>query len=110
MKFKNKLALLASLSLIAFPAWAGSQTGKVTQLIVRASDGLVYFFLSGPASGRPECATQPYWMIKDENSAAGKRQLALLLTVRAADQVITVSGTSTCTRWGNGEDIDNIIY
>lgn len=110
MKFKNKLALLASLSLIAFPAFAGSQTGKITQLFVRASDGLVYFVLSGPAFGKPACAIQPYWMIKDENAAAGKRQLALLLTARATDQVITVSGMSTCTRWGDGEDVDNIMY
>jgi hypothetical protein len=110
MKFKNKFALLASLSLIALPALAGSQTGKIAQLYIRASDGLVYFNLSGPVSGRPACASNSYWMIKDENSAAGKRQTALLLTARATDQVITVYGSSTCTRWGDGEDVDLIAY
>lgn len=47
-------------------------------------------------------------MIKDENSATGKRQFALLTAARLTGAVITVSGTGACTRWGNGEDVDGI--
>lgn len=91
-------------------AFAGQQTGQVTELITRANDGLIYFFMSGPASGRPGCATAPYWMIKDENSPAGKRQLAILLAARTSGRSVTVTGSNTCTRWPDGEDVNEISY
>jgi hypothetical protein len=94
------------------PAHAeGYQVGIVTEVITRASDGLVYFFMSGPITGtRPPCATIGYWMIKDENSAAGKRQLATLLIARTTGQPIKVSGAGVCTRWGDGEDVNIIAF
>ena len=67
-------------------------------------------FLNGTYAARPSCATQGYWMIKDENSAAGKRQLAALLAARATGAEVTVIGFNACTRWGDGEDVDAILY
>lgn len=107
-KFTLALSLLAAC--YGSPAFAGIQTGQVTQILVRASDGLVYFFLSNTISGRPACATGGYWMLKDENSAAGKRQLAMLMAAKASGQVVTVEGMNTCTRWPNGEDVNQIQY
>ena len=102
----------ASILFLCFliPAFAGSQTGQVTSVQVRASDGLIIVFLSGTPSGRPACATISYWMIKNENSVAGKQQLAQLLTARATGQVITIVGSNTCSRWADGEDIDLIVF
>lgn len=91
-------------------ALAGQQVGQVTQVVVRASDGLVYFYMSGTPSGRAPCATNTYWMIKDENSAAGKRQLAILLMARETGQQVIVGGANTCTRWSDGEDVEFIRY
>lgn len=86
---------------------AGTQTGTVQALYVRASDGLVYFVLSGSVkSSSPACATIGYWMVKDENSAAGKRQYALLLAAQLSGRTVTVVGLNTCTRWSDGEDVD----
>ncbi|QNM98929.1 hypothetical protein H9L41_10415 [Chitinimonas koreensis] len=96
--------------MIGVPALAGSQAGQITKLIVRASDGLIYFFLDGTPTGRPTCADAPYWMIKNENSNVGKQQLATLLAARAAGQPVAVTGTGACTRWSNGEDVDSITY
>ena len=98
-------------SLFTAPAWAaGTQTGQVTMVMVRASDGLVWFNMNGKATGHPSCAFYNYWMIKNENSNAGKQQLTQLLTARASGQAITVTGSGTCTRWPDGEDVGEIDY
>lgn len=103
------LAVIATL-LFVVPAVAGQQTGTVAMLLVRQSDGMVYFYLDGTATGKPACATNAYWMIKDENSNAGKQMLAMLLAARAQGQAITVVGNNTCTRWSDGEDVDQIRF
>lgn len=105
-----KLQIATICALLATPAYSGQQTGLITQVITRASDGLVYFYMSGSPSDRPSCATNSYWMIKDENSAAGKRQLAVLLTARATSKEVTVTGSNTCSRWGDGEDVEEVRY
>ncbi|MDH0867079.1 hypothetical protein [Mitsuaria sp. GD03876] len=102
------LAIGALALLTASSAFAGSQSGRIKTVTLRASDGLVYFVLDGPRVERPGCNTGDYWMIKDENSPAGKRQLALLLAARTSQQPISVVGTGTCTRWPDGEDVNEI--
>ncbi len=88
---------------------AGTQTGLVTSYGVRASDGLIHFYLAGSHDGRPGCASQqPYWIVKDENSNTGKRQLALLMLAQSTHQPVKVTGLNTCTRWPDGEDVDAI--
>lgn len=89
-------------------AIAGSQIGKVSYILVRASDGLIYFMMTGTPENRPPCATINYWMIKDENSNAGKQQLSLLLSAQAAGRTIRVFGLDSCTRWIDGEDVNFI--
>ena len=85
----------------------GAQTGKVQTIIVR-DDGLHYVILEGVAVGKPACATIGYWMIRDENSAAGKSQLSLFLMAQASGQPVHVEGRNTCTRWDDGEDISSV--
>ncbi len=104
MKLQKLLALLTGLS-TALSSFAGTQSGQVTKIYVRASDGINAVYLSGPAVGRPACATFPYWIIKDENSTAGKKQLALLVAAQATGQTISIEGAGVCTRWPDGEDI-----
>lgn len=56
------LALCLPLFLIPGEAEAfnGSQTGQITSMIARSSDGLIYFFLSGSMNGPAGCATLGY--------------------------------------------------
>ncbi|HDZ9494604.1 TPA: hypothetical protein RU013_001315 [Vibrio cholerae] len=104
----RKILLIFTL-LLPFYAFSGTQTGKVAWLIVRASDGLIYFGIEGsPASGKPQCATQTYWMIRDENSNVGKQQYSLLLTAYASGKPVDVVGMNSCKRWGDGEDVNTI--
>jgi hypothetical protein len=107
MKFN--FLLVGILAGLTCSAMAGSQVGKVDYIIVRASDGLVYFGLSGGAkSNSPVCATNSYWMIRDENSEVGKKQYAMLLTAQASGRNSEVSGMNTCNRWSNGEDVNGL--
>ncbi len=87
---------------------AGSQTGKVKNILVR-DDGLHYVVIDGIATGKPPCATIGYWIIKDENSVYGKSQLSLLMMAFAAQKSVQIEGKNSCTRWDDGEDISAII-
>ncbi len=111
MKF-IKVSMLVSLVLVGLVniVSASTQEGKITHLFVRASDGLTYFFLdSAIPNDKPACATHNYWMIKDENSEVGKKQYAMLLAAHSAGRTIKVSGMGTCTRWGDGEDVNSVV-
>ncbi|WP_372627600.1 hypothetical protein [Arsukibacterium sp.] len=104
---KFKFLLVSVLFTFGWPVSAGSQVGKVDYVIVRASDGLVFFgLIDGVKSGSPACATNSYWMIRDENSEAGKKQYAMLLTAQASGRNIEVTGMNTCNRWSDGEDVN----
>jgi hypothetical protein len=68
------------------------------------------FFVDGTPSGKPACARVAYWMIRDENSAAGKRLIAALMAAKAAQRPIHVNGSNTCQRWPDGEDVESITW
>lgn len=89
---------------------AGTQTGTVVYVTVRSSDGLIIFVLNGYMSSAPACATHGYWIIRDENSNAGKQQYAMLLAAQAAGKVVRADGRNTCVRWSDGEDVDTIKF
>lgn len=76
--------ILFGLMLVAGSVVAGTQEGQVTSIVVRDSDGLHLFYMTGTATNRPECASQyRYWIIKDESSNVGKAQLSMLKIGRA---------------------------
>ncbi len=105
----SKIPLAAILISMMSLSHAGEQIGTIQYVRVRASDGLIYFALSGGAkSGSPPCATVDYWMIRDENSNAGKQQYAMLLAAQLAGRAVAIAGLSTCARWVNGEDVNEI--
>lgn len=49
-------------------------------------------------------------MIADENSAAGKTQISMIMAAYMASKPITIIGTGNCTRWRDGEDISGIQF
>ena len=107
---RGMFVTLMMLTAFTLPALAASlQTGQVTTIIVRARDGLIYLYVSGTATGHPPCATGGYWMIKDENSNAGKQQLPVLIAAQAANRTVTLTGMNTCARWVNGENIESVF-
>lgn len=109
MKFLVKM--IPVLCMATFGVHAGTQTGKVETLYARASDNLHLVTLSGGTAktGSPSCATRGYWLIRDENSVAGKSQFSQLLAAKLAGATVTITGLNTCSRWGDGEDINTIV-
>lgn len=101
------LAILLALSTNA--AHASEAGGRITYLLVRDADGLIYFEVDGPRSAKPACAANHnYFMIRDENSATGKRTYALLLSAFLSGRMIDVGGAGVCTRWPDGEDVSYV--
>lgn len=102
------VVILLFLSLSAF---AGQQTGQVDILYARAQDNLHLVTLknASPKTNSPSCATNTYWLIKDENSVAGKSQFSQLLAAKMAQKNVSITGTNSCDRWNDGEDINIII-
>lgn len=109
MKIYKNIALV--LSIMSSTVNAGSQTGKISTLYARASDNLHLVSLTGGTAkiDSPACATRDYWLIRDENSVAGKSQFSQLLAAKMAGKTVTISGLNSCIRWGDGEDINTII-
>lgn len=95
-------------SLLSCAAAAGTITGTVASVLARASDGLTYVYINGSASGQPACATNTYWMIVNETSDVGHKQYSMLLVAQATGAQVTLYGSGTCTRWPDGEDINEI--
>lgn len=96
-------------ALVSNYAIAGNQTGKITMLYARAGDNLHLVMLSGPKTNLPACATAGYWLIKDENSVAGKSQFSQLLAAQMAGKTVELVGDNTCTRWSDGENISVVL-
>jgi hypothetical protein len=100
---------LATLCLSMSPAAASVQIGKITDLLVRAQDGLIAVEIEGgPRAAKPPCATMNYWLIKAESSTTGKQQHATLLAAKLTGKSVRLVGSNQCTRWSDGEDIDSV--
>lgn len=105
----RQAAMLASLCVIgAMQAIAGSQTGLVKDVYIRDSDGLILVDLQGIATLKPACALRSYWIVPNEKTDSGKRLYTMLLAAQLAGRPVTINGKNTCTRWGDGEDIDTV--
>jgi hypothetical protein len=110
MKAQGKwiAGLWLSFILVAPSSFAGNQTGKVKEIHVR-NDNLHWVILEGTHASKPACAGANYWMIENESSAGGKGQLAVLLAAQAQGKPVSISGTNTCSRWGDGESIGELV-
>ena len=99
--------LFLPLALFASSAFAGNFNGTITSIGSKAS-GLFYVTMSG-STGHGACSgASTYWAVKDETTAAGKDQIAILLSAFATGRTVTVYGVNTCTRSAGIEDIDEV--
>jgi hypothetical protein len=105
----STLVALASAVLPSAAVSAGTVEGMIGSLSQRAADGLIVVYINGANSGRAACAAgHVYWLVKDENSNVDKGHYAMLLAAKLAGKTVRVVGLNTCTRWGDGEDINYI--
>ena len=108
MRVRQALTLASLCGIAATQAVAGTQTGLVKDVYIRDSDGLILVDLTGTASLKPGCALRSYWIVPNEKTDSGKRLYAMLLSAQLAGRSVTIKGKDTCTRWGDGEDIDSV--
>jgi hypothetical protein len=104
------LAILTSL-IAAAPVMAGTDTAFIKAIHVRDSDGLIWVDLIStywPPINHPQCASQPYWIIRDESSEEGRKLFATLLAAHVAGRKVTIIGKNTCSRQPDGEDIESV--
>ncbi|WP_305840223.1 hypothetical protein [Photobacterium leiognathi] len=102
--------ILLILSLFTSITFAGEQTGKIGTFYARASDNLHLVQLVGDQSkNKPSCASNHYWLIKDEHSTTGKSQISQILAAKMANKTVIIYGLNTCSRWPDGEDINYIV-
>lgn len=112
----KKACLLAGHFIVALTlcasnqAIAGTGFGKVKFLLTRTHDGLQYVKIKGERAGKPACATNDYFMIRDEKSDTGKAQYAMLMSAYLAGKIVAIEGAGTCNRWGDGEDIESVYF
>ncbi|KZZ41934.1 hypothetical protein A3759_17805 [Thalassolituus sp. HI0120] len=98
-------------TVLSLDSIASEQRGMISEIRVRSSDGLHYFYMTGEQTSREgTCAAgQAYWMIRDEKSVYGKNQFAMLMMAYAAGRTVLVKGTGSCKRWKDGEDVNYIV-
>lgn len=101
----RKLAI--ALVVFALPATASISTaGTSVSNLHFMPTGAVLFHTSTARVDVPTCAAgqTTRWAI-DTNTAAGKAQLAGLLSAHATGKKVQVFGTNTCTIWGDTESV-----
>src|SRR5687768_13830140 len=100
---RTAFAVAMALAVTAASAQS-THDGVISQIRVRATDGLVYVYLIGVRTSPPSCATQTFWTIGNEISVIGRQQVALLTMAQAAGKRVTIHGTGTCGRWPDAEN------
>lgn len=102
MKNIKYLLIAIASTMIIGHAHAGTSTGKVTTMIVNASNFL--FFTAGTKTGSPGCGNNNQWAI-NLGTAKGKSIYAMLLAAQMQDKSVTIYGNNTCNEWGDREDV-----
>lgn len=98
------IVMVVSLVLPATASISAPQT-EVSNLLFMPT-GAVLFHTSTPRSDVPACAAgEPTRWAIDTNTAAGKSQLAGLLTAHTTGKKVQVIGTNTCSIWGDTESV-----
>lgn len=96
--------------LFALPTAASSSSPAVVSKVYFTSTGAVVFHTDKVRPDVPACAASQTtrWAI-DPNTAAGKIQLAGLLSAHATGKLVEVGGTNTCNIWGDTESVSYLL-
>jgi len=98
----KKILITLFLSCQGFGAMAGTSSGKVTSIIINASNYL--FFTAGTKTGSPACGNNNQWAI-NLGTAKGKSIYVMLLAAQTQDKTVSIYGNQTCNEWGDREDV-----
>ena len=85
----------------------GYQSGIVRKIMVGYNDVPNTIYLDGSISGRPACATQPFWRIKEGSEAAAKQMMAVM-SAQALGLSLKITETGECSQWPDVEDVETV--
>ena len=99
------IALAMLFSSLSFAG--GSQSGLVAKIMVGYGNVPNTIYLNGSMNGRPSCASQPYWRIKDGpgSSEADAKHMMVIMGAQQMGVRITITGAGECTLWPDVEDV-----
>lgn len=91
----------------------GVDGATITSIMVRATDGLIQISWTGGTTNgtRPSCVgsyASNLYALKDETSATGKLQLAMLLTAKVLNKPVNIWGIGDCGRWPDIESLNQV--
>lgn len=99
-------AAIGIATLTLAPAGASqSNTGYITD-VWGTNNGAVLFNVTGTRTAPSACgANNPQRFAIDASTTAGQAAVAILLSTEARGKQIAVTGTGTCTIWGDTETV-----
>jgi hypothetical protein len=106
VKIMKRVFLTLLLAVFAPLSTAGSAAAGTLSLLHFMSNGVVIVYTNGARSGVPSCSPFPTRFALNASTAAGKTQLAGLLTAYASGSPVVIMGTGTCSVWSDTESID----
>lgn len=105
-----KLFILLTGLLLCTPSFAGSVTGKVTQVLVHSDGGndhgVIMFRVEGQRRDKPVCSTAyegKAWAISLEK-ISGRLMFSLILSAQAQGKTIFIAGRGHCKSWPDREE------
>ncbi len=103
-----KKILTSILALSPLAALAGSAAPAALTDVFLMSNGVAMVVTPGARTGAPACAIVYNRFAVDATTAAGKAQLAGLLTAHASGKAVEIIGTGVCSAWSDTESINYV--
>jgi hypothetical protein len=100
------LTMFGLLGGVASASAAGTYVGTITNVEGYGENtNAVFVLINGTVSGSPSCATQNYRFVLNPSNASGQALLAIALSALARNVTVTITGSGTCSIWGDTESI-----
>jgi hypothetical protein len=113
MKLTRALTLLGAIGLSATAAASGQVTGQITGLYVNTAYNMVFISVNVAPTGSPACSaytTGPNAFVMSLATTLGNQMLALLLSARATQTPVTLTGNGLCDTYSDVETLATVVY
>jgi hypothetical protein len=114
MKWIKMIAALAAIGLSATATASGQVTGtQITGLYVNTAYNMIFISVNVAPTGGPSCSAYtagPNAFVLPLTTSLGSQMLALLLSARATQTPVTMTGNGLCDAYPDAETLATIAY
>jgi|ERR1700730_8769825 hypothetical protein len=114
MKWINTLAVLCAVGLSGTASASGSVTNAtITSLYINYGYNMVFISVNVAPTGSPACSAYtagPSAFVLSLTTNLGSQMLALLLSARATQTPITMTGNGLCDTYSDVESLATVAY